>query len=151
MLEVTVMATVRDILVSRDVPVIHVSEQQSVLEAASLMNANRIGCVVVTRGEKVVGIFTERDILTRVVAARRDPAMVQVTEVMSSPVACCTPDTSLDECVSTFTTKRHRHLPVVENGRLVGIISSGDIMARQVREHQTTIMYLKEYMASSTR
>jgi CBS domain-containing protein len=145
------MATVRDILTGRSTPVAQVSEQQSVLEAAQLMKTNRIGCVVVTQADKVVGIFTERDILVRVVAEGLNPADVPVLRVMSSPVACCTPETTMDECIANITTKRHRHLPVVENGRLVGMISAGDLLARQVREHQTTIMYLKEYMYSSAR
>jgi CBS domain-containing protein len=145
------MNSVRDVLSGRSAPVVQIDERQSVLEAARRMQANRIGCVVVTRAEKVIGIFTERDILMRIVAEGRNPADVQVGQVMSSPVACCTPDTTLDECVANFTAKRHRHMPVVEDSRLVGIISSGDLLARQVREHQKTIMYLKEYMSSSTR
>jgi CBS domain-containing protein len=145
------MITVRDVLAGRTAPVVQVGGQQSVLEAARLMKTNRIGCVVVTQADTVVGIFTERDVLMRVVAEGLDPADVSVAYVMSSPVACCTLDTTLDECTANITAKRHRHLPVVENGRLVGMISSGDLLARQVREHETTIMYLKEYMSSSTR
>ena len=145
------MPTVRDLLAKRNSAVIQVGEQRSVLDAARLMKQHRIGCVVVTRKHKVVGIFTERDILTRVVAEGRDPGSVPVAQVMTAPVAVCTPDTTIDECTATITEKRHRHLPVVEDGCLVGLISSGDLLANQVREHETTITYLKEYMYSSTR
>jgi CBS domain-containing protein len=145
------MPTVKELLTKRSNSVIQVGEQQSVLEAAQLMKQHRIGCVVVTRRNKVVGIFTERDILMRVVAEGRDPKNVPVIQVMTSPVAVCTPDTTMDECTANITEKRHRHLPVVEGGRLVGLISSGDLLANQVHEHETTITYLKEYMYSSTR
>lgn len=145
------MSTVRELLSKRTRTVYQVGENETVLAAARLMKTQHIGCVVVTRQEKVIGIFTERDVLMRVVAEGRDPATVCVGQVMTSPVEVCTPDTTLDECVGNFTSKRHRHLPVVEDGRLVGLISSGDLLASQVREHQTTIMYLKEYMFSAGR
>jgi len=94
----------------------------------------------------VIGIFTERDVLMRVVAEGLEPARTTVGEIMTSPVACCHPDTTLEECVTVITEKRHRHLPVVEDGRLCGIISSGDLLAQQVRNQETTITYLKEYL-----
>jgi len=145
------MPLVKDLLAKRNASVVQVGEQQSVMDAARLMKQHRIGCVVVTHKDRVVGIFTERDILMRVVAEGRDPNGVPVAQVMSTPVAVCTPETTVDECTATITEKRHRHLPVVERGQLVGLISSGDLLANQVREHETTITYLKEYMYSSTR
>ena len=140
------MSTVQHILERKGQHVHSVAEDQSVLAAAALMNAHRIGAVVVTRGDAVVGIFTERDILNRVVAAQRDPAGTLVRDVMSSPVACCAPETTTQECRSVMRSRRLRHLPVVLDGRLVGIVSIGDVLEHADADQSATIQYLYEYM-----
>ncbi|MFQ5412924.1 MAG: CBS domain-containing protein [Phycisphaerae bacterium] len=122
----------------------------TVLDAARVMNDKRIGAVVVTDGDRVVGIFTERDILNRVVAARLEPSKTTVGDVMTSPMACCRRDTPLTECRGMMTRKRIRHLPVVEDGRLHGLISSGDILAVEVADQQHTIEYLHDYLYGRT-
>ena len=114
---------VRDILAKKAQEVASVSQDATVAEAAHLMNQRRIGALVVTSGPRVVGIFTERDILCRVVAERR----------------------------AVMTTRRMRHLPVVDDNRLVGMLSIGDIMAQQVAAQQETIKYLNEYLYGPTR
>lgn len=144
------MPTANTILARKGTDVATVAHDSTVLEAAKLMNNRRIGAVVVTRGDKVVGIFTERDILTRVVAAGCDPGDTQVAGVMTSPMACCRRETPLAECKATMTSKRIRHLPVVEEGRLFGIVSSGDILAIEVADQQATIEYLHEYLYGRT-
>jgi len=123
-----------------------VDRETTVLDAAKIMNERRIGAVVVTIGDRVVGIFTERDILNRIVAARREPATTKVGEVMTSPMACCGRETRLAECKAVMTSKRIRHLPVVEDGKLYGMISSGDILASECEDQQATIEYLHEYL-----
>jgi len=130
---------VKEILAKKGPFVASVGRDKTVLDAAREMNARRIGALVVTDGDSVVGIITERDIMTKVVAVQRDPGQSRVGEVMTSPVACCRPDTTLAECREVMTTRRIRHLPVVEQGRLVGIITSGDILARTVYEQQEKI------------
>ena len=123
-----------------------VDRADSVLDAAREMNRRRIGAVVVRDGVRVVGIFTERDILNRVVAAGLSPDETPVGAVMTSPMAVCRRDTKLAECKSVMTQKRIRHLPVVEESTLYGIISIGDIMASEVADQQATIEYLHEYL-----
>lgn len=140
------MSSVEMILEHKARRVIRVGEEDSVLEAATRMNENRIGAVVVTRGDKVVGIFTERDVLCRVVAARRDPAATRVADVMTTPVAVCYPDTSADECRAVMRARRLRHLPVVKDDRLVGIVSIGDLNEAEQARQQATIRYLHEYV-----
>ena len=140
------MPTVQSILDKKGSHVTTVGHDQSVLEAASLMNEKRIGAVVVLEGDKVVGIFTERDILSRVVAAGHKPEHVRVKEVMTSPMACCHRGTRLAEAKGVMTQQRVRHLPVVEDGKLHGMISSGDIMASESADQQATIEYLHEYL-----
>lgn len=145
------METVEELLAKKPARVMNVGAEATVLEAAKLMNHHRIGALVVTRGEEVVGIFTERDILNRIVAEQRDAAKVAVRDVMTTPVACCTRATTLDECRSVMTNKRIRHLPVVEDNKLLGMVSSGDILAQQSAQQQETIRYLHDYLYGGTR
>ncbi len=140
------MATVAEILEKKGRYVATVGRQTTVLEAAREMNARRIGALVVTEGDVVVGVFTERDVLTRVVASQRDPATTRVEEVMSAPVAYCRPDTPLDDCRSLMTVRRIRHLPVIENDRLTGIVTIGDLTAQEVTDHKAVIGYLHDYI-----
>ena len=140
------MSSVQNILERKAAHVISVGCDASVLEAAQLMRDQRVGALVVTQGRNVIGIFTERDILCRVVASRRDPVTTQVREVMTAPVACCTPETSRAECRAVMRGRRIRHLPVVKDERLVGIVSIGDILEVTEAEQAETIQYLHEYL-----
>ncbi len=140
------MGTVQKILERKGRQVHSISEDASVLEAARQMNEHRVGALVVTRAERVVGIFTERDILCRVVAAQRDPAQTKVGSVMTAPVAVCTPETTREECRNVMRARRIRHLPVVSEGRLTGIISIGDVLEATEADQHATIQYLYEYM-----
>jgi CBS domain-containing protein len=140
------MPTVQDILSHKGNEVASVQRERSVIDAAREMNRLRIGSLVVVEGSKVVGIFTERDILVRVVAEGRDPNRLTVGQVMTAPVVCCTPETDLAECKSIVTTRRIRHIPVIASGELVGIVTSGDIMARESVEREVTIESMREYI-----
>jgi CBS domain-containing protein len=140
------MATVRDILGRGDRAVATIGRGRTVLEAAHLMNDRRIGALVVTEKGVVVGIFTERDILTRIVAEKRDPSTTLVGDAMTAPVCYCEPEATLEDCRQVITTRRIRHLPVVVSGRLVGIVTSGDILAHEAFEREHTLTSLFEYI-----
>lgn len=140
------MATVLDILGRKGGEVVSLVADESVLKAARTMNERGIGSVVVTEDGNVVGIFTERDVLRRVVAEQKDPGATTVREVMTSPVITCRPEAGLEECAAVFTEKRIRHLPVVDDGGLRGVITSGDILAHQLEEQKDTIKYLNSYV-----
>jgi CBS domain-containing protein len=140
------MATAQVILDKKGTDVATVDRDGTALDAAKIMNERRIGAVVVTAGDRVVGIFTERDILNRVVATGQVAAETCVGDVMTTPTACCHRDTPLEECKSVMTERRIRHLPVVEDGKLYGLISSGDILAHEQADRQATIEYLHEYL-----
>lgn len=144
------METARDILEGKGGDVAAIEKEASVLEAAKKMNQLRIGALVVLEGEQVVGIFTERDILNRVVAAELNAAQTLVGQVMTTPVACCAFSTPLGEIQEVMTSQHLRHLPVVEKGALHGMISSGDVLASQVTTHQQTIQYLHDYLYGRT-
>ena len=144
------MADAQSILARKGTNVATIDRSATVLEAATLMNERRIGALVVVSGESAIGIFTERDILVRVVAAGRAPEETIVGDIVTSPMACCRRDTKLAECRAVMTAKRIRHLPVVEEGKLYGMISSGDILASEMAEQQTTIEYFHEYLYGRT-
>ena len=140
------MPTVRDILAKKGSDVLTIAAGETVLAAAQLMNERGIGGLIVAEKGRPVGIFTERDILRRVVAQRLDPATTRVAEAMTAPVIGCAPDTSIDECAAMMTAKRIRHLPVIDQQRLSGVITIGDVLAFQVSEQQATIEYMHHFM-----
>ncbi|MEE8170248.1 MAG: CBS domain-containing protein, partial [Phycisphaerae bacterium] len=140
------MKTVSDVLQKKGCDVHSTSRTTTVMAAARTMNEQHIGALVVTDGEHVVGIFTERDVLNRIVAAGRDPNKTTVADVMTSSVACCTSATAVDECRRVMREKRIRHLPVVDDGRLRGMVSIGDLNEYEIVEQDETIRYLNEYL-----
>ncbi len=140
------MYTVQHILNKKGSSVATIDSDATVLDAAALMNERHIGALVVTRHDKVIGIFTERDILNRIVAAQYSPAKTLVKDVMTTPVACCRRNTTEAECRAVMRKKRIRHLTVVEEDRLVGIISIGDIIEDESAEKDDTIHWLHEYL-----
>lgn len=141
------MATVRDLIGRKGTDVISLAPDATVLAAAQLMNERGVGAVLVvgSNGE-LLGIFTERDVLRRVVAVGRSPADTPVRDVLSADVVTCVPDTSVDECGAIMTNRRIRHLPVVDDHGLHGLVSIGDVLAHRVNEQEATIRYLNSYM-----
>ena len=119
----------------------------TVLDAAKLMNEKRIGSVLVLAKNGLVGIFTERDLMVRVVAAQRDPSSTPLAEVMTSPVACASPHTTLDELRKVMRDKRIRHVPIDEDGHPVGLLSIGDLNQAEQEVQEETIHYLKEFIS----
>lgn len=142
------MSTVRDLL-ARKGPAIAVSPTATVLEAARIMGDNGFGAVLVIEDDTLIGIFTERDTLRRVVAAGVDPAATPVAEVMTTALFTCVPETSVDECGAIMSRHRIRHLPVVDDQGLQGLVSIGDVLAHRVREQEDTIRFLNDYMFNS--
>lgn len=116
-----------------DRDVVRVDEGVSVSDAAELMDMHGVGCVVVIRkGTKIVGILSERDVLTKVVAKRLPPNDTRVCDVMSKKLVCCTRSTPISKAQQIMAQYEIRHLPIVENGMAVGMISSRDILAHQL-------------------
>jgi CBS domain-containing protein len=136
------MATVRDILSRKGTEVVSVPPTATVLEAARRMNERSIGGVAVLADGVLAGIFTERDVLRRVVVPGRPPGGTTVAEVMTTPVTTCTSNTRIEECAELMTSRRIRHLPVVDDGVVGGIVTIGDLLAFQVRDQQATIQYM---------
>jgi CBS domain-containing protein len=141
------MATVRAILERKGSHVYTVDQGATALAAALLMNQHKIGALVVMDGDQVVGMFTERDVLRRIVADRRDPEKTRVSEVMTSEVLCCTLETTIEEARTAMKERRIRHLPLVDGDRrLQGMVSIGDLNAYEASGHEQTIYLLQEYL-----
>lgn len=140
------MATVRDILARKGTEVVTARPEQTVLEAAQLMNNRGIGAVVVMGQEEIRGIFTERDVLRRIVAEAREPAATRLKDVMTTSLVTTTTEMTVDECAELMTRRRIRHLPVVRNGQLAGVVTIGDLLAYQLSEQATTIAHLNSYV-----
>ncbi len=137
---------VRDVLNEKGKTVHTVSPQASVREAVRKMNELGVGSLLVTEEGRPVGIFTERDVLRRVVDAGLDPETTRVAQVMSSPVVTIRPETPVREAMETITTLRHRHLPVVEEGKVVGMVSIGDLLRWVTYYQQREIEHMTDYI-----
>ena len=120
---------------------------ETVLAATQRMNEHGIGALLVMDQDRLMGIFTERDVLRRVVAAELAPAAVLVADVMTKEIACCTPETTIDDARRIFSQHRIRHLPVVSaQGEIQGLISIGDLNAFHANNQEVTIHYMHEYL-----
>ncbi len=141
------MPTVQQILQSKGTTIHSIPSDATVLEAIGIMNQRQIGALVVMDDQQVAGIFTERDVLRRVIAESRDPATVTVGEVMTADLICCEPETDLDEASAIMRSRRIRHLPVCgPSGQLLGMISIGDLNACYASQAEQTIHFLSDYI-----
>jgi CBS domain-containing protein len=141
------MTRLGELLAYKGNQVFTIEPEATVLAAAELMNQHRIGCLLVCEGTRIHGILSERDILQRVVAARRDPSTTTVAEVMTVHVIFASPDMPIEQAQRIMMEKRIRHLPVVSNdGQLCGMISIGDLNAWEARSKDATIHWLQEYI-----
>jgi CBS domain-containing protein len=123
-----------------------VEPDATVIDAVRLMNQERVGAVLVLQDSKLVGVFTERDVLTRVMEPARDPRATKITEVMTERVVTVPLSTTLEEAQAVMTQKRCRHLPVLENGELVGLVSIGDLTCWTVHDKNYLIDQLVNYV-----
>ena len=143
------MYTVSKILDRKGGMVLSVEIGESVFDAISLMAEVNIGAVLVQQDDTISGIFTERDYLQKVALKSLSSKDVQVGDVMSQPVITADPGDSIQQCMETMTTCHCRHLPVVENGKLLGIVSIGDLVKRLVDEKESEIEQLNQYITGT--
>tara|TARA_Y100001933_G_scaffold18904_1_gene16213 strand:- start:184 stop:630 length:447 start_codon:yes stop_codon:yes gene_type:complete len=127
-----------------------VSPETTVLEASQIMNDQHIGSLLVVGHEGgLVGIVTERDFLRRVIADQRDPSETSVSEIMTRSILTCTPDTRLEEVRATMRDRRVRHMPVIDAGRLVGMISIGDLNFAESQSLTQQVEQLEMYIRTA--
>lgn len=127
-----------------------VEPEDPVLEAIRLMAEHHIGALLVMKGTELQGIISERDYARKVILQGRSSKETPVAEIMSTPVTFVSPQNTVGECMSIITKKRIRHLPVVENNKVVGIISIGDLVNWIITEQENTIRHLEAYISGAT-
>ena len=137
---------IRDILRNKGNDVVCVDLRATVLEAVQVMNDHHVGAVLVLDEGKLVGIFSERDVLVRLVAAQRDPRHTWVRDVMTTRIYTTSPDDSLLEVMRLMTDRRCRHIPVIEADRLVGLVSIGDLTKATQRNLRQEVRELSRYI-----
>jgi signal-transduction protein with cAMP-binding, CBS, and nucleotidyltransferase domain len=141
------MSQVAEILAEKGRGLLKIEANASILEAVEQMVEANVGSLLVTKSGEVTGIVTERDYLRRVVVEGRTDRETPVREIMSSPLIVVTPQTSVDECMALMTNRRIRHLPVVDAGKVAGIVSIGDVVKFQSRQQSFEIQFLHDYIA----
>lgn len=142
------MSQVAEILEGKGHQVLEIDADATAFEAVQRMVEANVGSLLVTDGGDVAGIVTERDYLRRVAIDELDHRETSVREIMSSPLVVVTPQTSVDECMALMTNRRIRHVPVVESGDVVGIVSIGDVVKFKSREQGFEIQFLHDYIAA---
>jgi CBS domain-containing protein len=141
------MDRVERLLAEKGREVVTVSPGATVYDAVKTMTDRHIGALVVEKDGVPVGMFTERDVLTKIVLSCRDPRQCKVEEVMSTDVVFVTPETPIREAMAIMTTRRHRHLPVMEGNTLAGLVSIGDCTRWVSRDQDFTIKHLIHYIS----
>ena len=141
------MATIEQILMVKGPDVIVACPDTSVRDAVKLMSQANVGSVIVKDGSEVTGIFTERDVLRRVIAVGKDPDVTTLGEVMSSPVKSCRLDDRVHDAISVLTGGHFRHMAVIEDGALIGLVGLRDVMRAELLDREEQIETLKHQLA----
>jgi len=140
------MATVRQILDAKGHDVATIGPDDTVYDAIKKMADRNIGSLVVTEGDKIAGIITERHYARNVVLKGKTSPDTLVKDIMSTRVVCAWPDQSVEECMAVMTDKSVRHLPVLENKHLAGLVSIGDLVKSIISHQKFTIEQLERYI-----
>ncbi len=137
-----------EILEEKGGEVLKIDAEASVFEAVQLMVEKNVGSLLVTEGGDIAGIVTERDYLRRVTLEAHSDRETPVREIMSSPLIVASPQTTVDECMALMTDRRIRHVPVVEEGSVVGVVSIGDVVKFKSKLQTFEIQYLTNYITA---
>jgi len=140
------MATVKQLLLGKGSDVSTIQPDESVLEAIQKMADNNIGSLVVVENEKVVGIITERHYAREVALKGRRSLTTPVGKIMSTRVVCARPDQTIEQCMAVMVEKRIRHLPILDDDNLVGIVSIGDLVKCKIEDQKFLIEQLVHYI-----
>ena len=143
------MKTVLDILRKKGYDIWSVTPTTPIYQTLQLMNEKNIGAVLVLESDLLMGVFSERDYARKVILKGKASKEMPVGEAMSSRVTCVRPDQPIDECMALMTDKRVRHLPVIENNRVTGVISIGDVVQAIISEQEFTIEQLENYITGN--
>jgi CBS domain-containing protein len=140
------MTTVRQLLETKGADVVSVTPDSNVLDALKLMAQREIGAVLVLDGARLIGIMSERDYARKVILRGKSSQDTRVREIMTERVVYARPEQTVPECMALMTSKRIRHLPVLEGERLVGVLSIGDLVKEMISEQEFIIRQLENYI-----
>jgi CBS domain-containing protein len=140
------MTTVKHLIDRKGRTVFSVDPEDPVLEAIRMMADHHIGALIVMKGDKLQGIISERDYARKVILHGRSSAETPVWQIMSTPVVTVSPEQTVQNCMELMTERRIRHLPVTEAGKVVGMISIGDLVKAVIEDQQQTIEQLESYI-----
>ncbi len=138
--------TVQQALESKPRELLTIAPQATVYEALALMAQKDVGALMVMEGDRLVGIFTERDYARKIILFGKSSKETRVSEIMTPKVVCVNPRNTIDECMALMTGKRVRHLPVLADNQVVGIISIGDVVKEMLSEQKFIIEQLEQYI-----
>lgn len=139
--------TVKEILQQKSAKIYSVAAETAVYSAIELMAEANISAVLIVDGEKLLGIFTERDYARKVILQGRNSREAKISEVMTQNLLTISPSQTVEDVMEMMTRNRIRHLPVVERGSLVGIVTIGDAVKAVIDEQQQTILQLSSYIS----
>jgi len=140
------MGKVRNLLQTKGHDIFAVEPSIMVYRAIELMCEKNIGGLLIVENKKLVGIFTERDYARKLILKGKSSKDTPIRDLMTSNLVTVTPDTSVDDCMRVMTGRKIRHLPVLENGELVGLISIGDVVKFVIEEQKSIIEHLEHYI-----
>ena len=141
------MKLVKHLLDNKDGTIISIAEDASVLEAITLMADHAVGSLLVMDGQVLKGIVTERDYARKVIVKGRSSNTTQVGEIMTSKVVTATVEQTVTDCMTVMTERKIRHLPVVDDGQVIGMISIGDLVQAIIAQQQEDIQHLEQYIS----
>ena len=142
------MKTVKQLLESKSHGLCTIGPDARVFDALKLMAEKDVGALLVVENDKLVGILSERDYARKMILRGKSSHDTPVKEIMTERVICVQPSRTTDECMALMTEKRIRHLPVIENDKLVGVLSIGDLVKETISEQQFMIQQLESYIHS---
>jgi CBS domain-containing protein len=141
------MRRVKRILEAKGYDIWHIEPAASVYEAIHLLAEKQIGALLVMENDQLVGIFSERDYARQIILMNRSSESTKVQDIMTKEVLRVQPNAEIEDCMSLMTEKRIRHLPVVEDDKVIGMISIGDLVRAVIAEQQSTINNLEKYIS----
>ena len=141
--------TIAGVLASKSAEVFSIAPTETVYRAVEMMAGRRVGALLVMSGDRLDGIISERDYARKVILLDRSSRQSQVQDIMTTPVITVSPDHTVDECMRIMTEKRIRHLPVVQDGKVAGVVTIGDLVKWIISLHEETIEQLHAYISGN--
>ena len=145
------MITIEQLLNNKDDQIWSVEPKTSIFEALIIMSDKEIGALLVIEDEKLVGIFSERDYARKVILKGKSSKNTQVGELMTKKVLYIDPEKTINDCMVIMTNKHVRHLPVIENDKVIGMVTIGDLVNQIISEQENTIQQLENYITGTYR